>query len=234
MSKRPVKRAYNSPARERTALETRRRIRAAAAKRFVREGFAAASMKAIAADAAVSERTVYLVFPSKAALLSECIQVAVRGSDDGMPLLERPESRAMFDAPPELMMRAVAERSAALFARAAGLLAVGESAGSDDPLLTEARERGRAATRADMLLVARALKRAGVIRRGLSARRAADILYALAGSEAPYLRLVEQCGWTNRQYVDALEPALTGALARAVPDRAAETPGSMTHGASAG
>lgn len=212
MSEEPVKRAYHSPARERAALETRRQIRAAAAERFLREGFAATSMKAIAADAGVSERTMYLAFPSKAALLSECIQVAVRGDDDGRPLLERAESQAIFDAPPERMLRALAERSAGLFERAAGLLAVGESAGSDDPALGLARDRGRAATRADMETAARALKRAGVIRPGLSSARAADTLYALAGSEALYLRLVEHCGWTQRQYAAVLEQALVAAL----------------------
>lgn len=210
MAERKVKRPYHSPARERAATDTRRRIRAAAAERFVREGFARTSMKAVAADAGVAERTVFLAFPSKAALLSECIRAAVRGGD--APLLARADSRTIFDAPPERMLRAVAEQSAGLFGRAARLLAVGESAAPDDPLLAEARDRGHAATRADMLAVATAMKRAGALRRGVSAQRAAEVMYGLVASEAVYLRLVDQCGWTTAQYTTFLEQALTGTI----------------------
>ena len=49
MSGDTVKRRYDSPARAQAALETRRRIRAAAAELFVASGYAATSMKAIAA-----------------------------------------------------------------------------------------------------------------------------------------------------------------------------------------
>lgn len=215
MSADGVKRPYRSPARERAAADTRRRIRAAASERFVRDGFAGTSMKAIAADAGVSERTVFLAFPSKAALLSECIRVAVRGGDGDVPLLEREDSGAIFGAPPDQMLRAVADRSAALFGRAARLLAVGESASPDDPLLAEARARGHAATRADALVVAKAMKRAGAVRRGVSVERAADAIYAFAASEALYLRLVDDCGWTAAQYAGLIERALEGAIGSA-------------------
>ncbi len=132
MSADGVKRPYRSPARERAAADTRRRIRAAASERFVRDGFAGTSMKAIAADAGVSERTVFLAFPSKAALLSECIRVAVRGGDGDVPLLEREDSGAIFGAPPDQMLRAVADRSAALFGRAARLFGIYGNAGDPD------------------------------------------------------------------------------------------------------
>jgi AcrR family transcriptional regulator len=207
-----VKRRYESAARTAAAQETRRKIRVAAASLFVERGYEATSMKAIAAAAGVSERTVFLVFPTKAALLGECVRVAVRGDDEAQPLLARDRSRALLEAAPERMIGLLADASADLLERAARLLAVGESVGPEDPVLNEVRERGRAATRSDMLEIARAMKRAGVVGRGLSAERAADMMYALAASESVYLRLVDHRGWSTADYARMLERALTGAL----------------------
>ena len=212
MSEREVKRPYRSVARAAAAKETRRRIRAVAAERFVADGYTATSMKAVAAAADVSERTVYLAFPTKAALLAECIRVAVRGDDDAAPLLARERSRQLLEAPPERMLGLLADASAELMGRAARLLAVGESVGPDDPQLGEARERGHAATSADMLEIAKAMKRAGALQRGMSPERAADIMYALAASESLYLRLVDHRGWSPAAYARTLERALAGVL----------------------
>ena len=212
MSERKVKRRYESPARAAAAQATRRRIRAAAADRFVRDGYAATSMKAIATDAGVSERTVFLAFPTKAALLGACIRVAVRGDDDSTPLLARDWMQELLAAPPERMLGLLADGSAALLSRTARLLAVGESVGPDDPVLNQVRERGRAAALADMLEVARAMKRAGALQEGMSPQRAADVMYALAASESLYLRLVEHRGWSTAAYARMLERALAGAV----------------------
>jgi AcrR family transcriptional regulator len=206
------RRRYESAARAAAAQETRRRIRAAAADLFVRHGYAATSMKAIAAEAGVSERMVFLVFATKAALLTECVRVAVRGDDESTPMLARERWQAVLEAPPERMLGLLAEVSAELMSRTARLLAVGESVGPEDPLLNEVREAGRAATRSDALEVARAMKRAGALRKGMSTEEAADIIYALAASESLYLRLVEHRGWSTAAYAGALERALAGAL----------------------
>jgi AcrR family transcriptional regulator len=206
------RRQYESPARAAAARRTHRRIRAAAEDLFTRNGYEGTSMRAVAAAAGVSERTVFLAFPTKAALLSECIRVAVRGGDEDTPLLDRPSFRAALDAPPERMLAAIAEASTALMARAARLLAVGEAAGVTDPVLEEHRRRGHEATLADAIAMAKALKRVGLLRKGLTVQRAADRIYALAASESVYLRLVEQRGWTDAAYARALEDALRGAL----------------------
>ena len=58
-------RRYDSSNRARQALETRRRIVAAAAQRFVREGYSATSISAIAKEAGVAVNTVYATLRSK-------------------------------------------------------------------------------------------------------------------------------------------------------------------------
>jgi AcrR family transcriptional regulator len=213
MSKIDVKRKpYESPKRAAAARERRRRIRAAASELFTQEGYAATTMKSIAVKARVSERTVYLAFPTKAALLADCIRAAVRGDDEEIPKLAQPSFRAALEAPPDQMLRLLAEASTELMSRAAKLLAIGESVGPEDPEVTKFRALGHAASRADMLDVASALKRAGVLRKGLPAERAADIMYALVASESVYLRLVDQRGWSDQAYARVLEQALAGAL----------------------
>src|ERR1700722_4494695 len=110
MSETPVnssetgRRRYRSPKQAARALETRRRIRMAAEVLFLRDGYARTTMTAVARAAGVVEKTVYLVFPTKAALLNEMIVTAVRGEDARRPLAER--HRAALAAPPlELLAR---------------------------------------------------------------------------------------------------------------------------------
>ncbi|HXY28857.1 MAG TPA: helix-turn-helix domain-containing protein, partial [Acidimicrobiales bacterium] len=90
----PVKRPYRSPLREQAARRTRTQIRDAAARLFVRQGYAATTMRQISEEAQVSERTTYLVFPSKLDLLLEVIGVATAGDDRPVPIAERPEFQA--------------------------------------------------------------------------------------------------------------------------------------------
>jgi AcrR family transcriptional regulator len=59
------------------AAATRDRILGAAEALFVRDGFARTSIRAIAADAGVSEATVYVTFAGQAALLDQAIIRAV-------------------------------------------------------------------------------------------------------------------------------------------------------------
>jgi hypothetical protein len=91
-------------------------------------------------------------------------------------------------------------------------LPVERAASAVDPVLRELRERARAATRADTLDAAKALKRARLLRNGLSTEQAADIIYAIASSESVYLRLVEHRGWSEKAYARVIEQALAGAL----------------------
>lgn len=208
----PVRRAYSSPKREEAALGTRRAIRAAAEHLFLRDGYARTSMKAIAARAGVSERTMYLVFPKKAVLLSEIIRVAVRGDDAPVGMAERADWQAMLAAPGEELLGRFAVLTAALMSRTARVLALGESAAAADPDLARERDRGHAATRTDLRPVAAALGERGLLRPDLDEAAAVDILFALAADESVYLRLTDACGWSAARYAEFLERALRGAL----------------------
>jgi AcrR family transcriptional regulator len=208
------KRPYRSAVRQAAAAKTRQRILTAAGELFVANGFANTATKAVAARAGVTERTIFLNFPSKAALLSACIRAAVRGEAEDVPLLERAEWRLALTGDPDHVFGLLAQAVAQLYERAADLLAVGEAAAADDPLLDAERRRGHAATRADLLKVAKAMKRTGALRRGVSPERAADVMLAVAANESLYLRLVRERDWSVVAYTRMLERALAGALGR--------------------
>src|SRR5512146_899838 len=101
-----VKRESSAPRptlREERAAVTRRRILDAARRRFFEEGYAATTLKAIAAEAGVAVQTVYAVFGSKAAILDELRALVV----------DLPEADAEFRA---AMAEPTLERRLARFA----------------------------------------------------------------------------------------------------------------------
>jgi TetR/AcrR family transcriptional repressor of mexJK operon len=63
-------------------------IRVAAQSLFLRRGFAGTSTDAIAAEASVSKQTLYRYYPSKEALLADCLQDLIeRQTFDGPPVV---------------------------------------------------------------------------------------------------------------------------------------------------
>jgi TetR/AcrR family transcriptional regulator of autoinduction and epiphytic fitness len=83
------KRAYGSPTREHRARATRECILRSARAEFLRLGYAATTMRAVAAAAGVSVPTVELVYGTKPQLLQAAISFAIRGDPDPVPMLQR-------------------------------------------------------------------------------------------------------------------------------------------------
>jgi AcrR family transcriptional regulator len=173
----PVKRRYRSPLREQAARRTRAQIRDAAARLFVQQGYAGTTMRQIAEEADVSERTTYLVFPSKLDLLVEAIEVATTGDDRPVPLAERPEFQAaLSERDGNKALQATIPWVSTLFERSGPLvMAAYELAGADEALRRAAMEGERARAR-DLSLIAKALHSNGALRADLDVEQATDIL----------------------------------------------------------
>ncbi len=206
-------RRYSTPKRNARAAATRERILAAAERLFLRDGYARTTMKAIATEAAVSEKTMYLAFATKAALLRQVIQVAVQGDEAGIPLAQRPQWRALLAGPVEEVFTRFAQLNTALMTRTAAIIALGEAAAQTDPELAEHRDRAHAETRANLAALAAELQRRGALRRGVSEHHAADVIYAIATDEGIFLRLTGECGWPPADYADLIAHTLTATLA---------------------
>ena len=207
------RRPYNSPKRTAAALKTRHAIRDAAESLFLRDGYARTSMNAIAKQAGVSEPTIYLTYTTKANLLREVIQVAVRGDEAPQTLSERPEWRAVMTGPIDDVFARFATLNAALMARTAQIIALAESAAAVDPELAEHRARARATARADLHALAVELKRRSALAAGVSEQDAADTMYAIANDVSVYLRLTSECGWDETRYADLITRTLKATLA---------------------
>jgi AcrR family transcriptional regulator len=197
----PVKRrSYDSSTRARQAQETRRRIVEAAAALFVRDGYSATSISAIAEGAGVAVPTVYASLRSKANILRAVVELTVRGDDEAAPLASRrrwQELERQQDPREQLALfahlhRQICDREAAVFAQ------LEAAAGADleaSQLLAEHDQRRYETQRR----VARSLHRRKQLKPGLAARAAADVIWTLA-SERTYLALVRDRGWKADTY----------------------------------
>lgn len=163
-------------------------------------------MTKIAAEAGVAEKTVYLAFPTKADLLNEIIRVGVRGDEGSTPLSESEEWGEMIASPSvDRLVDQAAAHSAALMARAARFLALGEASAAIDPQLAELRDRAHRNIRADMHELATAF---AAIDPRIDLELLAETLFAFAANESPYLRLTKECGRQPEQYRTALRAIL--------------------------
>lgn len=91
-------RSYHSPRRQSDAAATRANIVDAAARLFVRDGYVATSIKAIAAEAGVSVPTVHQNGP-KHGLLIAAFERTFAGDEGRHSLTERPELVAIMSEP---------------------------------------------------------------------------------------------------------------------------------------
>ena len=135
-------RRYRSPRREQQARRTRAGITAAAASRFLLHGYAATTMRAVAADAGVAVPTIELAFGTKARLLKAVIDTAIAGDDEPVPMLAREwAGRAQSAAEPAGFAAVFAQVLADSAQRAAGLtLAALEAARVDEDIAAIATE----------------------------------------------------------------------------------------------
>src|SRR6478752_5609481 len=93
------KRTYNSPRRREQAAATRREILEAARRLFQKQGYAATTMAAIATEAGVALKTVYLAFETKSGVLRTLWNVTLRGDDGEVPIAEQAWYRETLDEP---------------------------------------------------------------------------------------------------------------------------------------
>lgn len=205
-------RRYDSSSRARQALETRRRIVAAAARLFVREGYSATSISAIAEEAGVAVPTVYATLRSKANILRAVVDLTVRGDDEAAPLASRAgwqEMERRQDPREQLALfahlhREICDREAAVFAQL-------EAAAGADPEATQLLAEHDQLRYETQSRLARNLHRRKRLKPGLTAREAADIIWTLA-SERTFLALVRDRRWKTENYERWVAEQLVAAL----------------------
>jgi AcrR family transcriptional regulator len=188
------KRVYESPARQRQADETRRRIASAARKLLEETGYAGMTIPAVAKAAGVAVPTVYAIFGSKKGIVSELLDAA-RFGEAYQTLLA--QAKAVSDplellAFPPRFARQIYESEIPVenLLRGAGMVAPELAAVEDE----------RDCQRYDsQVMVIDRLERAKLLRAGLSRDAARAVLWAVTSREM-YRMLVRERGWSGEQY----------------------------------
>jgi len=212
MADRLKPRRYESPRRRRQAAATRSEILAAALRLFEQRGYTATSMAAIAAEAGVALKTVYLAFQTKRGLLLALWHLLLRGDEEPMPVGERPWFREVMDErDPERMLRLNARNSRIVKERAGTLLEILRSAAPTDAELDALWTRIQAELYDNQHSIVERLQKNHALRPGLGVDRGADILWTLNHPNL-YRLLVGDRGWTSEQYEEWLGDAFCSQL----------------------
>jgi AcrR family transcriptional regulator len=180
--------------------ETEERILAAARELFVRDGYAATTLTAVADAARVAHRTVYVRFGTKADLLKRVVDVAVVGDTQDIDLHSRDWYQAALTAPTAgERIELLADGCAALMARAGDVFAVAQQAEPVEPVIADAARAGRAATRDSLRRFFIALRDDGLLSAGADLDWLCDTAGVLAHANT-YLLIRETLSWTTGQY----------------------------------
>lgn len=188
------KRAYNSPARERQAEQTRRKIAAAARKLLAARGYAGMSIDAVAEEAGVASQTVYAVFGSKTGILNALLDDALFG-DQYQQLVDE----ALGTSDPAERLRFAARIARQIYDSERGLMDLLRGAGVVTPDLARPehqRERNRYNAQEQMIDYLAAQRS---LRRTLDTSRARDILWMLTSRDV-YRMLVHERGWSPTEF----------------------------------
>ena len=206
------KRSYASPLREDQARATRRAIVTAATELFLERGYSATTMDAIAESANVSRKTVFTAGGSKFTLLKDAYDWSLVGDDEPVAMADRqPVQQILACRDPARAVQLWAGMITVTTVRAAPIGAVLTAAAFVDAdaaaLLRTSdghRHGGAEAFVAHLAAI-------GGLRPGLSLETAADLCWLFMDA-GPYIRLVQERGWSVERYQSWLTSAVSREL----------------------
>jgi AcrR family transcriptional regulator len=203
----PVKarRRYDSSRRRAQAAATRVDILDAAQRRFEASGYAATTMEAIATEAGVALKTVYVAFETKSGLLRALWNHLLRAGRDETPVAEQEWYREVVAEPdPGRKLEQTARNSRVVKERIGGVLQVIRNAAPVDDDIAALWARIETEFHANQRAIVESMALPDV-------DRATDILWTLNHPDVWHL-LVDERGWTPEQwerwFVDAARAQL--------------------------
>jgi AcrR family transcriptional regulator len=204
------KRTYDASRRQEQARHNRNRILEASERRFLRDGYAATTVAAIAADAAVSADTIYKSFGGKPGLVRAIRVKALEGEGPG-PAEQRSDAVQMREMDGRKIIEAWGALTVEVAPRVAPILLLMRAAAAAEPegqALLDEMDTDRLRR---MSANARRLRDAGHLRAGVTLARATDVLWTYSAPEL-YELLVLRRGWSPTRYGDFVASAMIDAL----------------------
>ena len=176
---------------------------------FLRYGYAATSIAAIADEADVAVQTIYAIFGNKRAILTEMLAAQVVGDDDSRALVDRDDWQEMeHEADPRRQLALLARLATQIGSRMAAVYEMVSAAAASDAEIASVYRRQRLCVYRDQRRVAKCLAAKGALREGLSPKRATDIIWAIA-NPTMYRALVGDRKWSVGEYERWLAGMLT-------------------------
>lgn len=207
-----VKRPYRSARRREQAGETRQRIIRAAHALFVNDGYGRTTIADVARAAGVAVETVYAAYRNKPTLLRQVWYTTMRGDEEDIRLLDRPEIRAVLaESDLATRLRAHAVVITPVFQRITPLLRALQGAATSEPAAAAmlAEFDGQRLDAAGHY--ARAAAATGQL--AVSEQECRDLLAATLDG-ALWHRLVAERGWPDDRYARLLGTMWVAALVR--------------------
>jgi AcrR family transcriptional regulator len=191
--------------REERAAVTRRRILDVARHRFFEDGYAATTLKAVAAEAGVAVQTVYAVFGSKAAILAELRALAV-----DLPEADAAGHAAMGEPTRERRLAGFAHSIRLRWELAGDIVRVHQDAVRVDPSLRPGVAAAEARRRGGIAAFVRSIE--ADLGAHIDIERSIGVVNALT-LYAVYEELVAVQGWTPDAYEAWLADSLVAGVA---------------------
>jgi AcrR family transcriptional regulator len=216
------RRRYDSPRRAEQARQTRAEVTGAAQRLFLRDGFAATTIAAIAAEAHVSAETIYKAFGGKPGLVRAICEQALAG-EGPVPTETRSDDLQASEPDPRQIIRGWGRLSAEIAPRVSPILLLLRAAAFTDPEMASLRAEIEASRLTRMTRNARTLVAGGHLRAGITAEKAGEILWTYSSPEL-YELLVVNRRWPPQEYGAFIADAMIAALLPQEP-RAVQGPG---------
>lgn len=195
------------------AEATRARIIASAYELFCESGYRATTMGLIAQRAGVAVQTVYFTFHTKDDLLKAVFEWTVLGDEGVPPNLQAWHVEALAEPDAYRALPKIVAGTCTIHGRIAPMIGVFNAVAQDPAgAIYQQSEELR---RADMTRLADTLAKKTPLRKGVTRRRAAELLFVLTGP-ALYRDFVLEAGWTPREWMRWVSDTLIRSL---LPDR---------------
>ena len=192
------RRRYDATSRRARALHKQRAIVDAAERLFLRDGFQATTIPAVAAEAGVSQETIYKTFGSKPGLVRA---IRERGLAGEGPVHAERRSNALQkeERDPRRVIEGWGQLTTEVAPKVMPILLLVAAGATTDAEMARLRQELDLARLTRMRRNARRLARAGHLRAGMQPSQAAELLWACSSPEL-YDLLVRRRGWALTRY----------------------------------
>ncbi|HSQ62228.1 MAG TPA: helix-turn-helix domain-containing protein [Polyangiaceae bacterium] len=205
-------RAYDASGRQEQAHKTREAILDVAKSAFLSRGYAATTLASIAREAGVSVETIHKAFGGKTGLVRAIYERDLAGTGE-RPAPERSDAVLAKEADPRVLAKKLGAFTAEVSPLVAPLHLLLRSAAAGDADLAALLRESDDARLARMRDNARVLAKRGLLRRGITAERAAELMWTCTAPEL-YELVVSKRGWTPEELGELVASVLLAAVFR--------------------